>query len=196
MCKWSWSSLKGWGKINISWDNTSLQQRVHTILDVRFSDRWRISKWVIPEILRQNSLWLEYFIGAPWADTKFLKLDIRNATLRSAIFKWVRLRKRVFFPESPMPSNIFWIHGELTIFLLSHLNSSVSTLLHDYVSWSWFWAHSSTHRSYGFISSPYACLWYPNSFVAKTDIRVEIVFNFVHMILELSQRSWNSFPYS
>lgn len=46
------SSFKSRGEIHISWDDTSIEQAKHSIIDIIFSNRWWISKRIISEVLR------------------------------------------------------------------------------------------------------------------------------------------------
>ena len=49
--EWGTVSLKSWGEVDITWDDSSVKERVHTISDIVLSDgRW-VGKWVISVVL-------------------------------------------------------------------------------------------------------------------------------------------------
>lgn len=193
MLQWSSTSFKCWSEINVFWDNASWQKRIHTVFNVRFCNWWRICKRVISEVFWENSLWLEHLVWAPRPNTKFFKLNVRYASLRPSILKWVWHWQRVFLSESSMPCYIFWISCQLPVFLFSHLSSRVPTFFHNNVCWSWAWTHGMLRMSNRFVSSFYVRCWHPDFFVAKTHIGIKVIFNLVDMILELSQWSWDAF---
>jgi len=56
--EWGLSSFKSWRHINTSWNYSSVQQTQHSISNIIFSDRRRISKGVISEVFWQYSSWL------------------------------------------------------------------------------------------------------------------------------------------
>lgn len=72
MLERSIASLKCRSKVNISWDDTSIEKTKHAILDIIFSDRWWIRKWIIPEVLGQDPLRKEYFIWPSGSYSQFL----------------------------------------------------------------------------------------------------------------------------
>jgi hypothetical protein len=76
MGKWSLTPSKGWREVNVTGDDTAIQQGVHAILDVIFGDRWRVSERVVTEILRKNSFRLEYLIWSTVIDTQPIELNV------------------------------------------------------------------------------------------------------------------------
>jgi hypothetical protein len=58
------SSLESWSQIDVPWDNTSIKETVHSILDVVLSDRRRVREGIVSEVLWQDALSGEYFAGA------------------------------------------------------------------------------------------------------------------------------------
>ena len=137
LSEWGFASFKSRREIDISWYDTSIEQTIHTIFDIIFCDGWRIGEGVIPEILRQDSLWLENFIWSPRTYTKFFKLNIADSSLRSAIFERIWHRQRVLLPQDSVSCRIFWVPGEVPHLLLIHVHPHIFTQLHYLVRWSW-----------------------------------------------------------
>ena len=70
---WSASSLEGRRQINVSGNDATIQQREHTVLNVILGNRRRVRKWIVTELLWQDSLWFVGFTRLPLAYAKFFE---------------------------------------------------------------------------------------------------------------------------
>ena len=91
-------TLKRGRQVDVSWDNATIEERVHAVSDVVFGDRRRVSEWVIAEVLWQDSLCFEHFVLASLADSNFLKLDVCDCALTAAIIELVGRQNAKLFP--------------------------------------------------------------------------------------------------
>ena len=74
-------TLKCGRQVDVSRDDTSIQERVHTVSDVVLSDRRWVGERVISEVLRQDSLRLEHLLVTALTNTDRYKLLVRDGTL-------------------------------------------------------------------------------------------------------------------
>lgn len=51
-CEWCTATLESWRQVDISWDDTSIKEREHAILDVVLCDRRWISEGIVSEVFR------------------------------------------------------------------------------------------------------------------------------------------------
>ena len=125
--KWRTVSLESWRKIYIAWNNATIQQRKHAISDVILRDRRRIGKWIVSELLWQNALGLVGLISATLADSQFLKLDVADTTLCTAILELVWRLNTKLLPDQVVTITVLRITSQEGVLLFSHefLNSLV-----------------------------------------------------------------------
>lgn len=91
MRKWRLTSLESRCQVDVSRDDASIEETVHTVLDIVLGNWWRIGEWIVSEVLRQDALWLEDFVRPHGADSQFLQLNIADATLRAAVLESIGL---------------------------------------------------------------------------------------------------------
>ena len=107
--EWGTVPLESWGQIHISWDYTSVKERVHTISDIVLSDgRW-VGKWVISVVLGQDSLGVACLPVIPLADSELLQIDVTYATLTPSIGSLVRFWESKFIPNHVVTKTILWV---------------------------------------------------------------------------------------
>jgi hypothetical protein len=86
------SSFESRRKIHVSWNDTSIEQAKHTILDVILCNWRRVSKRIISKVLWKDSLRLCNFLLPDVTDSKSLQIRLADSSLRSSILYLVRLR--------------------------------------------------------------------------------------------------------
>lgn len=91
MSEWRLASFESRRKVDISRDDASVEETVHTVLDIVLGNRWWIGERIVPEVLRQDALRLEDFVGPDGANSELFQLDITYATLRAAILESIGL---------------------------------------------------------------------------------------------------------
>ena len=91
-------TLKSRRKVDVSWDDAAIEERVHAVSNVVLGDRRRVSEWVIAEVLWQDSLCFEHFVLASLADSNFLKLDVCDCALTATIIELVGRQDAKLFP--------------------------------------------------------------------------------------------------
>ena len=114
------TSLESRRQVDVLGNNTPIEQAEHAIFDVILCNRWWLSKRIISEILWQDPLWMEELVGSPAADTKFIKFNVANATLRATVLELIRLRQGVLLSEIHVPSLILRVPSEIAELLLVH----------------------------------------------------------------------------
>ena len=114
------ASLESWGQIDIAWDDSAIEQRVHAIADVVLGDRRWVGEGIISELLRQYSLGLIDFRVLSLANTQLLKLDVTNSALASAILELIRRLQAKLIPDQTVPIQVLRIARQEGIFLLLH----------------------------------------------------------------------------
>ena len=91
MRKWRLTSLESRCQVDVSRDDASIEETVHTVLDIVLGNWRRIGEWIVSEVLRQDALWLEDLVRPHGADSQFLQLNIADATLRAAVLESIGL---------------------------------------------------------------------------------------------------------
>ena len=91
-------TLKSRRQVDVSWDNATIEERVHAVSDVIFGDWRRVSEWVITEVLWQDSFCFENLVLASLADSNFLKLDVCDCALTATIIELVGRQDAKLFP--------------------------------------------------------------------------------------------------
>lgn len=91
MLKWSHSSFEGRCQIHISRNNAPGEKTQHPIANVILCNRWWICKGIVSEILWEDSLREEHFVGPSGANTKLFELNIANTALTAAVLEQIRL---------------------------------------------------------------------------------------------------------
>jgi len=121
--KWSVTSLKSRSEIDITWNDSSVQQTQHPILNIILSNRWWIRKRIISIVFRQNPLCKKDFIWPPCSNSKFFKFNVADATLGPAVFKKIRLRQLILISQLLMARAVFRISCQILEFLFVHKSS-------------------------------------------------------------------------
>jgi len=83
------ATLEGWRQIHVFGDDTTIEQAVHAVLYIILCNRWGVSKGVVSEILGQDALRLCCLIYLSRTNAQFLKLDVADAALMTAILELV-----------------------------------------------------------------------------------------------------------
>ena len=89
------SSLEGRSQIDVPGDDPSVEEAVHSVLDVVLSDGRRISEGIVSEVLGQDALRVENLVGSNLADAQVVQLDVGDATLSAPVLERVGLRQIV-----------------------------------------------------------------------------------------------------
>lgn len=85
------SSLERWSQIDVSWNDASVEQTVHSVLDVVLSDgRW-ICEGIVSEVLGQDPLRLEDFVRPHRSNAQLLELNVADTALRAPILESIWL---------------------------------------------------------------------------------------------------------
>ena len=122
MFKWRLTSFKSRCQIYVSWNYSSVEKTEHAIVDIIFSDRRWISKWIITEILGKDSLGEKYFVWSSCSNAELFKFNVADSSLTSAIFEKIGLRKHIFLSQNSMSTEIFRISSQIIEFLFIHEN--------------------------------------------------------------------------
>ena len=83
------TTLESWRQIHVFGDDATIEQAVHAILDIILCNRWGVSEGVVSEILGQDALGLCCLIHLSRTNAQFLKLDVADAALMTAILELV-----------------------------------------------------------------------------------------------------------
>ena len=81
MLEGSGASFESWREVDVSWNDTSIEQTEHTIFDIIFSNWWWFSKRIIPEVLWQDTLGKKHLVWSSGPNSKLFKLYIADSTL-------------------------------------------------------------------------------------------------------------------
>jgi len=115
----STASFESRAKVDISWDDSPVEQTVHAIGDIVFSNRRRVSKGVVSEMLGQNAFRLVNCAALTSTDAQLLQLDVTDATLVATIPELIRRGETELFSEESVTTRIFWVTSQVTVLLLS-----------------------------------------------------------------------------
>ena len=100
--EWGAVTLKSRRQINISGNYTSIEQRQHSISNIILCYRRRVSERIVSKLFRQNSLRLVCLLCVSLTNSKFLELNITNATLTPAILELVWWSQSELLPDQLM----------------------------------------------------------------------------------------------
>ena len=115
------SALKSWCEIHISRDDSSVEQRIHAVLNVLLGDWRRLTEGIVTELFGQNALCLVSLFLAALANAELLKRNVAQSTLTSAIFDLIWWSQAELVPDHVMTNRVLRVSCKEGVLLLFHL---------------------------------------------------------------------------